>query len=386
VGRKASGWTIKQAKEGHAFRVRFTWAGEKHNINTGTCDPELASSEAARIYAEVVSRLPKPKPRSQHTQALEGLTERWLVSLLATHHPGTIKTWKLYVESHFLNFFTGLHDLTDQRGLSYRNARLLKVQAETVKRELSALRSFLAWLYGNGPEGEAKPGHGYLSVPVVIPGPPKGAKGKVYEKRRRSKAFAVSPDEVRAIIGALPEWSESKKVERFPVWARFVVGYETSLRPSTLDKLSVPEHYGPGRTEIVIDPFIDKNRFDRGVPLTAAARAALDSVCPKEGLIFGRHDYRNQLRKAVKDALPAHRAALFIGAHFRSARITHWLENTGNLPGTQHMAGHLLVTTTARYSKSSKRAAESMLEDDRKALLPAPKEPKQLPAKPEAAE
>src|SRR6187399_1931446 len=123
-----------------------------------------------------------------------------------------------------------------------------------------------------------------------------------------------------------------------------------------------------------------------GVPLTAAARAALDSVCPKEGLIFGRHDYRNQLRKAVKDALPAHRAALFIGAHFRSARITHWLENTGNLPGTQHMAGHLLVTTTARYSKSSKRAAESMLEDDRKALLPAPKEPKQLPAKPEAAE
>jgi integrase len=386
MGRKASGWTIKQAKEGHAFRVRFTWAGEKHNINTGTCDPELASSEAARLYAEVVSRAPKPKPRSGHTQALEGLTERWLVSLLATHDPRTIKTWKLYVETHFLNFFTGLHDLTDQRGLSYRNARLLKVQKETVKRELSALRSFLAWLYGNGPEGEAKPGHGYLPVPVVVRGPERNHRGVVYEKRRRSKAQEISPDEVKQIIGALPEWSESKKVARFPVQARFIVAYETSLRPETLDLLSVPEHYGPGRDEIVIVYWIDKAKKEREVPLTAAARAALDSVCPKEGLIFGHHDYRNQLRKAVKDALPAHRAALFTGAHFRSARITHWLETTQNIAGAQHMAGHSQMSTTARYVKPSKRAALQLLVDDGAARLPGAPVPKQLPAHEPAAE
>ena len=52
---------------------------------------------------------------------------------------------------------------------------------------------------------------------------------------------------------------------------------------------------------------------------------------------------------------------LFTSVHLRSARITHLLEATGNLPGTQFMAGHKHTTTTARYVKPSLRAAEAML-------------------------
>jgi len=377
MGRKASGWTCRQRKEGHAFTVRFTWAGKKYDISTETRDPELAPIEAARLYAQVVSSVPKPEPvRGRHVQALEGLIEEWLLFLTATHDVDTIVTWKGYAEGHWLKHFTGLHDVNDQQALAYQHKRLKCVLASTVRHEQTALRSFVGWLYKQG----------HLPKEVVVPGIAKRVTGTKYEKRRRSPAIEISPSEVRGIIGALPEWSASKKVPKFPVQARFIVAYETSLRPETLDLLSVPEHYGPGRTEIVIEVWNDKNRYQREVPLTAAARAALDSVCPRQGLIFGSHDYRNQLRKAVKDALPKHRADLFTGAHLRSARITHWLENSANIAGAQHMAGHKLMSTTARYVKPTKRAALSLLEDDRKALLPAPKEPLLLPAKSEAAE
>jgi site-specific recombinase XerC len=383
MGRPASGWKCKQRKEGHSFWVRFTWAGKKYDINTETSDPELAPREAARLYAEVVSRVAKPQPKpTKHVEALEGLIEQWLYFLTATHDFSTIKTWKGYAESHWLNFFKGLHDLNDQTAVEYRNLRLRAVLAVTVRKELSALRSFAAWLYDFGPDGAARPGQGYLPTKMAIEGIPKRVPGTRFEKRRRSAAIEISPDEVRAILAKLPEWSESKKVAPFPVQARFIVAYETSLRPETLDLLSVPEHYGKGRQEIVIEVVIDKSRYQREVPLTGAARAALDSVCPKQGVIFGHHDYRGQLKKAVLDALPKHRADLFAGAHLRSARITHWLENTKNIAGAQHMAGHKLMSTTARYVKPSKRAAVDLLESDRVAKLPPAPGPPQLQGRP----
>jgi hypothetical protein len=78
---------------------------------------------------------------------------------------------------------------------------------------------------------------------------------------------------------------------------------ETGLRPKTLDQLPVPEHYTKGAEVLRITPGLDKNEYARTLPLTDVARAALDSVCPSEGLIFGRHKYRPQLQKA-KQVLP----------------------------------------------------------------------------------
>jgi len=81
-----------------------------------------------------------------------------------------------------------------------------------------------------------------------------------------------------------------------------------------------------------------------GSPLTQEAREALDWLCPTEGLIFGEHDYRDQLQNAAKTVLPAHRAKTFTAYDSRHRRLTD-LATTGNLSGAAYLAGHLQVTT-----------------------------------------
>lgn len=350
MGRKATGWRIRQREPGYAYSVRFTWAGREYDLSTGTADPVVAPREAARIYAGVVSREPKPQQRTKAGASLESLIGQWLLSISATHDPSTVKTWKLYAESHWLVFFGALHSFNAAMAVEYRDARLRVVMATTVRKELTALRSFTRWL-------EAR-GH---APAVQVAGVSKRSTGTRFEKRRRSAAIEISPVEAAALVATLPEWSASKKVAPFPIRSRFVVAYETSLRPETLDLLSVPEHYSRGRAELTIPTELDKNRWGRELPLTQAARDALDRVCPDAGPIFGKHDYRPALAKAAAAALPKHRADIFAGVHLRSARITHFLEDTGNLPGAQYMAGHKHTTTTARYVKPSLRAAVAML-------------------------
>jgi hypothetical protein len=63
-------------------------------------------------------------------------------------------------------------------------------------------------------------------------------------------------------------------------------------------------------------------------------------VCPKEGLIFGWHNYREYLKAAAEQVLPPERAKRFAGSHLRSARITHLAESSQNLPGVQFIVGH----------------------------------------------
>jgi integrase len=53
---------------------------------------------------------------------------------------------------------------------------------------------------------------------------------------------------------------------------------------------------------LLIRDEVDKNRFGRELPLSEAARRALDQVCPDMGLLFGSHDYRRLLREAAKAA------------------------------------------------------------------------------------
>jgi hypothetical protein len=78
---------------------------------------------------------------------------------------------------------------------------------------------------------------------LQLPALPSRAIGTPHHQRRRGRATEVSVEETRALIDALPMWSSPRNAARFPVKPRFVVAYETTLRPSTLDALSVPEHY-----------------------------------------------------------------------------------------------------------------------------------------------
>jgi len=55
--------------------------------------------------------------------------------------------------------------------------------------------------------------------------------------------------------------------------------------------LSIPKRSERGRAGLTISDEIDKARFGWEVPLSTEARAALDAVAPRAGLIFGEHDY-----------------------------------------------------------------------------------------------
>jgi integrase len=236
------------------------------------------------------------------------------------------------------------------RAADYVRKRMGSVFSRTVKKELSALRGFLLWCEEQG----------YVEIAPVIPRPPRRALGTPFKRRRRGKATEVSLEDVRAVINKLPEWSESRKVSRFPIRPRFIVAFETALRPATLDKLRSPEHYRRGAATLTITDEIDKARFGRQLPLSDEARAVLDSVVPESGLIFGRHDYRVQVKKAAEAVLTKEQAKTFTQYDLRHARITQ-LAETGNLPGVAFIAGHVQASTTSGYIHSNRKAAERTL-------------------------
>jgi len=108
---------------------------------------------------------------------------------------------------------------------------------------------------------------------------------------------------------------------------------------------------------------VDKNRFGREVPLSEAARGALDQVCPDVGLLFGSHDYRRLLRQAAKEAgIDEYRAARISDYDLRHSRLTHLGQVSSNLSGVMFLAGHKQPATTARYLRPQKQAAAEVLD------------------------
>lgn len=265
--------------------------------------------------------------------------------------PVTRDLYEKYV-TRWLAEWETVGQLTDRAIQSFVRKRLREVRGKTVNNEAAALRHFCKWMVDVEILTEAPK---VPSVSKAIAGGEYTVKGKAI--RRRTKAPPLEPKEVQALLRALP----LRAARGYPVRARFIVAYETGLRPGLLDKLSAPEHYSKGSKHLDVVALADKELWDRPVPLTPKARKALDSVCPKAGLIFGRHKYEQYIRAAAKKALPHSKAAIFTGAHFRSARITHLLEKTGNLPGVQYLVGHKYASTTDKYTRASYRAAEAVV-------------------------
>ena len=363
MARKRQGYTVRSRTPGGVKYVRFTSGGRTVERSTGTADGEGAAREARRIYADAIAR-EKPVPRKRLRAGaveLEEVIAAWLVSLTNTH---------------FMPFFDALHNLTTVQADLYMRERLGKVLASTVRKETTALRSLCAWAF------EA----GFVPERPEVPSVPKRAVGKPHDKRRRVAAVELSPEETRALVAALPAWSTSKRVARFPIRARFLVAYETGLRPELLNALLTPMHYRKGQETIRVTPELDKGRWARDVPLSKPARAALDQALDgltldarrrKEiargghysGPIFGNHDYRPHLKEAADQALPKDRAERFNGAHLRSARATHMLEAGANIPGTMFLFGWRQVSTAAKYVRPSARAAREALAE----ILGAPR-------------
>lgn len=287
---------------------------------------------------------------------LEGLSDKWLEDIQSTIDQATAGLYRLHMRTHLRpHFGDDPHAVRTASIAEYGRRRLRSVKRSTLQKERSTLRGFLAWCEEQG----------YLVEPPEFPKLPRKATGTSFAVRRRGKATELTPEECERLIAALPQWSRPRSGKpSFPVRARFIVAYETALRPATLDALSVPEHYSRGAETLVITDEIDKARFGRTLPLTAVARAALDSVCRpgRVGLLFGDHDYRWQLRKAAQAVnMPAAKLRTFCAYDLRHNRLTELAEG-GNLTGVAYLAGHKRVTTTSIYVRPGLRAGERALD------------------------
>lgn len=367
MGRKRTGggaWKLRRENEQQVWYVRFSAGGKKHERSTGTRDEAAANAEAARIVAAAHAgalATARQAPRAGAGKALGPLVVDWLDWLAATHARTTIKTWGGYATSHFVPYFGTVDKLTDDGCKAYQRHRLTQVEGVTVRKEQSALRSLIEYLV------EARA----LARPVEVPKLPKRATGTTYARRTRRTAPSVTPAQTLALIRKLPEWSASRKVDRFPIRARFIVGYETGLRSSTLDRLTVPKNYRAGSSVLRLDKESVKERWARDVPLSRRARRVLDYLLRCygpgfEGPLFGWHNYREHIAAAAREALPPEIAERFAGTHLRSAMLTHKLGAGASIPGVQFLVGHTLMSTTALYIKPDFEAALEALDTRRR--------------------
>lgn len=351
MGRHAEGWRIRQKVAGGPYYVRFRHQGCRQEHATGSSDPREAAERAARIYADVIAeRRVHVSAAPVATKARELFAE-WIASLENTHAETTIATWTGYVNAHFLDHFEALADFNAAKLGAYTRHRLGQVLKATVKKERTALGSFLAWAKEQGYVAEVPP----------MPPMPKGATGK-RATTRKERATELAPAEVEATLARLPVWSSESHPDRFPVRAYFRVLWETGLRPVTVQRLRAPEDFRRGSTSLQISDEDDKVRYGRTLPLTTAAVAALSEVAPASGLIFGKHDWRGFLRVAAREAgVDLAKIETFTPYDLRHTRTTHLLEETGNLPGVAFLVGHKQVTTTNRYARPNERAARAVL-------------------------
>ncbi len=355
MGRRAEGLKIEW-RNGIGI-ARFTWKKHRHFISTGETDPERAKEIGEQIYAEVIGgKRRKVSAALTVLQPLDVLFAEWLASLEGVLDVETIKTYqRTYVPTHFLPFFKTFDRVCDEAVIDeYGRERLRCVLRRTMQHELGALRQFLLWCKMRG----------LISAMPAWPEYPRSAKGGRVGPQRR-KANELSEDQIRTAVNRLPLFSDRiSKIDRkrFAIRPRFIVGYETGLRPATLDAISIPEHWAPGRTVLSITEDIDKARFERDLTLTPIALEALELTVRElhieSGPIFGRHDYRPQLRKVgLDDELRSPLAPY----DFRHARGTHMADRGVAGTGIAFQLDHTQLTTTNKYVHATRRAGEAAL-------------------------
>ncbi|MEO7178652.1 MAG: tyrosine-type recombinase/integrase [Allosphingosinicella sp.] len=356
MARRTEGWKLWNDDRTGLFYVRFSHAGQRHRVPTGERDPGAASSAAARIYAEVVSGrwATRRAVAASATMPFDEVAAIWLSDVESSLDPRTFKLYQnTYVGTHFAPFFETINRLTTVGAEDYIAARLRKVSRETLKKELSPLRRLARWAHARG----------YLPQLPEIETPGRRVLGTRVENARKNVSLVFTADEIARVLAHLPEFHRAPRApDRYPVRARFVVAWETALRPQTLAQLRAPEDYRKGAEVLVIRDEIDKNRFGRELPISDAARAALDSVCPPAGLIFGRHDCTMLLRRAATAAgIDAYRAERISDYDFRHSAATHLGRTSDNLPGVMYLLGHKQPATTGRYMRPQKDAASEVL-------------------------
>jgi site-specific recombinase XerD len=277
---------------------------------------------------------------------MEDAAVKWIEASRGLIADNTLTTYAQYFSSHLVDAFPSLLDVTPSSVKEYITKRLAVVRAQSVRKELSALRGVTAWAAETG----------LIAEQPLIPGIAKKVQGTAWSKKRRSKAGRLEVEEIEAFLAALPVTVAKIGF----VQARFVLQYEMALRPSLVDRLSAPEHWYPGSKYLTLDASSMKARTESEKLLTHRAKQALEDSYRGPGLIYGCHDYRLVVAEAAL-VLPPEKAATFTTAHLRSAGLTHLVDQGASLAEVQAHADHKLASTTDRYLRSSKKSLEAFL-------------------------
>lgn len=231
-------------------------------------------------------------------------------------------------------------------------ARIQKVTRASLRKELSALRQFFAWLVEHGVQG----------LPVVPPLPKAGHPGVRHKHARKRQPTILQPDEIASLLMAMPE--RSRRTGSF-VRPLFEVFWETGLRPAaTVLRLEIGVHYMKGAAELFISREIDKMHYERQVPLTAEARAALDRAVGNRtsGLVFVDVE-EDSLRESVEAACKAAGISKKVSPYdFRHSRASFWANSGAPLAGVAFLLGHKHISTTALYVRTNATAAGAVLD------------------------
>jgi hypothetical protein len=277
MARHAQGWRLDRDPRTGVYFARFTHASRRYKLSTGARDPGEAESAAARRYADVIAgrRAPGRQVAASPNRPLDEVAAAWLADVEPTLDPTTFKLYQnTYVGGHFAPFFRTMDRVSTVGIEEYKAHRLRQVRRETLKKELHALTRFVKWAYKRG----------HLSELPLVELPPRHVAGTTASQSRKRKFLVFTEAEIEAVLARLPEWTESKKKKgSFPVRARFIVAWETGLRPSTLCKLCAPGDYRRGDQHLVIREEADKADFGRELPLTSARERRSTRCAPTQG-------------------------------------------------------------------------------------------------------
>lgn len=346
MGNRAhGGWTIRRPEGRLTYLVRFRHAGRRHEQSTGESDPRIAAKQAAKIYGDVVNERQVARPVSAD---LDVAVATYLADFELTSSPEWAKIVELYFRVHLLPFFGSFARFTPATFADYGRARLQVASRPTVRKELCALRGFVAWMAEHG-----------TTFPPVPSLPKHGHPGTRAKNARKRKATILTPADAKRILSAMPQRST-----RTDEWVRplFTVLWETGLRPTTVLRLESPTNYRKGSARLFISREVDKEGFERWIPLSAEARKALDRVCPPGGgRLFGAKP--SSLRKSLDAALRvAGMTDRKISPYdFKHSRISIGANSGAPLAGIAHLVGHKHVSTTALYVQTGEAAAAASL-------------------------
>jgi len=371
VGRHAAGWTLRLPEGRHVYLVRFQHEGRTVERSTSERDRGAATKIAAEIYGRVVTG--QRAPRAVNEDLVSAMAA-WLADYASTHTPETAATVEAYVRG-FLRFFEGFDRMTEPGFTAYMRERTTAVSRSTLRKEMSALRMFAAW---------AKAERG-IALPAVPSVPKRGHPGVRGKHARRRQATVISPEDVSRLLAAMPV-----KGPRSGAWVRpfFALMWETALRPySTIAKLQAPLHYQHGAKTLFVSREIDKARYERTIPLTAAAREALDLVAPQGhvGALFPHVD-KDAMRESLAAAVRVAGVGGVISVYdWRHSRISQLANSGAPLAGVAFLVGHKHVSTTSIYVHASAAAGAMALAavngadyGARRASKPSPRRAPQL--------